>query len=69
MIIDFKNGLFLSTKTFARTILLKFLLKYSVSKIFCKFLFSSLKNSTLSSKDFSFSISSLNFSFSFFKLK
>ena len=66
---DFKKGLFLSTKTFASKILLKFLLKYSVSKIFCKFLFSSERNSTFSSRDLYFSISAFNLSFSFFTLK
>ena len=69
MIIDFKKGLFLSTKTFASTILLKFLLKYSVSKIFCKFLFSSVKNSTFNSSDLYFSNSNFNLSFSSFTLK
>ena len=69
IIIDFKKGLFLSTKTLAKTTLLRFLLKYSVSKIFCKFLFSSDKNSTLSSSDLYFSISAFNLSFSALTLK
>ena len=69
IIIDFKKGLFLSTRTFANKILLRFLLKYSVSKIFCKFLFSSERNSTFSSRDLYFSISAFNLSFSSLTLK
>ena len=66
--IDFKNGLLRSTKTFARTILETFSTS-SVSKTFLRFLFSLEIYSKFKSKALYRSITCLSFSFSSFKLK